>query len=176
MSTCLEDLIYSVEGEEQLKKIMDSENKYLEKYLEEARNTNIDDDSWQYEEIPIKLENGNLPFIFEFDKKFSYKNIKFKLSNIPQLIDKIMNMMCTLLHDNMYVMRFQISDILAINSILSGNTDIIFDKLDENRVAHIISLVKEDHFGQLFISDTHPERTESIVKKVHQSYKIFELS
>ncbi|NNE32300.1 MAG: DNA replication and repair protein RecF [Winogradskyella sp.] len=53
--------------------------------------------------------------------------------------------------------------------------DDIFDKLDENRVAQIIDLVDDDHFGQIFISDTHAERTESIVKQIHQSYKIFKL-
>jgi len=53
--------------------------------------------------------------------------------------------------------------------------DDIFDKLDENRVAQIIELVDNEHFGQLFISDTHAERTEDIVKQVHQSYKIFKL-
>ncbi|WP_299274297.1 DNA replication/repair protein RecF [uncultured Psychroserpens sp.] len=53
--------------------------------------------------------------------------------------------------------------------------DDIFDKLDENRVAQIISLVDNDDFGQLFISDTHAERTEHIVKQIHQSYKIFKL-
>ncbi|OUS00051.1 DNA recombination protein RecF [Flavobacteriales bacterium 33_180_T64] len=53
--------------------------------------------------------------------------------------------------------------------------DDIFDKLDENRVAQIISLVDNDDFGQLFISDTHAERTETIVKQIHQSYKIFKL-
>jgi len=53
--------------------------------------------------------------------------------------------------------------------------DDIFDKLDESRVAKIIEMVNNDDFGQLFISDTHPERTESIVKSTHQSYKIFNL-
>jgi len=53
--------------------------------------------------------------------------------------------------------------------------DDIFDKLDESRVAQIISMVNDDHFGQLFISDTHPERTEAVVKEIHQSYKIFKL-
>ena len=53
--------------------------------------------------------------------------------------------------------------------------DDIFDKLDENRVAQIIELVDEDNFGQIFISDTHPDRTENVVKQVHQSYKIFNL-
>ena len=53
--------------------------------------------------------------------------------------------------------------------------DDIFDKLDETRVAQIISLVDNDDFGQLFISDTHAERTENVVKQIHQSYKIFKL-
>jgi DNA replication and repair protein RecF len=53
--------------------------------------------------------------------------------------------------------------------------DDIFDKLDENRVGKIVEMVNSDTFGQLFISDTHPERTEAIVKSTHQSYKIFNL-
>ncbi|NNJ89231.1 MAG: DNA replication/repair protein RecF [Eudoraea sp.] len=53
--------------------------------------------------------------------------------------------------------------------------DDIFDKLDENRVAHIITLVEDKNFGQIFISDTHAERTEKIIKEIHQSYKIFPL-
>lgn len=53
--------------------------------------------------------------------------------------------------------------------------DDIFDKLDENRVTHIVQLVNEDTFGQIFISDTHADRTEAVVKKTNQSYKIFKL-
>lgn len=53
--------------------------------------------------------------------------------------------------------------------------DDIFDKLDENRVEKIVEMVNNDIFGQLFISDTHPVRTENIVKSTHQSYKIFNL-
>ena len=53
--------------------------------------------------------------------------------------------------------------------------DDIFDKLDENRVSHIIALVDNENFGQIFISDTHPERTENVIKNIHQSYKIFKL-
>jgi DNA replication and repair protein RecF len=51
--------------------------------------------------------------------------------------------------------------------------DDIFDKLDENRVSHIIKLVDDANFGQIFISDTHGERTENVVKTIHQSYKVF---
>ncbi len=53
--------------------------------------------------------------------------------------------------------------------------DDIFDKLDENRVAHIVTLVNEENFGQIFISDTHAERTEKVVKSIHQSYQLFKL-
>jgi len=53
--------------------------------------------------------------------------------------------------------------------------DDIFDKLDEIRVSKIVAMVNQEEFGQLFISDTHPERTENIVKTTHQSYKIFSL-
>jgi len=54
--------------------------------------------------------------------------------------------------------------------------DDIFDKLDEQRVGKIVEMVNNDDFGQLFISDTHPERTEAIIKSTHQTYKIFNLS
>ncbi len=53
--------------------------------------------------------------------------------------------------------------------------DDIFDKLDDMRVEQLINLVNKDHFGQLFISDTHEERTEEVVKRTQQSYKIFRL-
>lgn len=60
-----------------------------------------------------------------------------------------------------------------INPILL--LDDIFDKLDEMRVAQLIKLVDAQDFGQLFISDTHAERTENVIKQVHQSYKMISL-
>ena len=53
--------------------------------------------------------------------------------------------------------------------------DDIFDKLDEHRVAHIVDLVATDELGQLFISDTHGDRTEKVVKSTGQTYKMFYL-
>ena len=53
--------------------------------------------------------------------------------------------------------------------------DDIFDKLDESRVRKIVAMVNDEQFGQLFISDTHKERTENIVKTTHQSYTVFNL-
>ncbi len=54
--------------------------------------------------------------------------------------------------------------------------DDIFDKLDENRVLQLINLVNKDSFGQLFITDTHAERTENVVKQINQTYKMFNLN
>ncbi len=53
--------------------------------------------------------------------------------------------------------------------------DDIFDKLDEKRVTQIVTMVNDKTFGQIFITDTHAERTENLVKNIHQSFKIFEL-
>jgi DNA replication and repair protein RecF len=53
--------------------------------------------------------------------------------------------------------------------------DDIFDKLDETRVEKIVQMIDDKVFGQIFISDTHPQRTEDIVKATHQSYSVFNL-
>jgi len=53
--------------------------------------------------------------------------------------------------------------------------DDIFDKLDEQRVTELINLVNKDTFGQIFISDTHTERTETVLKNTKQAYEIFKL-
>lgn len=53
--------------------------------------------------------------------------------------------------------------------------DDIFDKLDENRVAQIIELVNNDDFGQIFITDTHSDRTERVIQQTNQEYQIFKL-
>ena len=53
--------------------------------------------------------------------------------------------------------------------------DDIFDKLDENRVSQIIDLVNNDEFGQIFITDTHADRTENILKQGSKEYQIFQL-
>lgn len=53
--------------------------------------------------------------------------------------------------------------------------DDIFDKLDDRRVAKLVSLITEKHFGQLFITDTHYERTENVVKQTNLDYKLFKM-
>ena len=54
--------------------------------------------------------------------------------------------------------------------------DDIFDKLDASRVSHILELVNRDEFGQIFITDTHTERTESVIQQSNKPYQIFKLS
>ena len=54
--------------------------------------------------------------------------------------------------------------------------DDVFDKLDEHRVSQIIELVNNDEFGQIFITDTHAERTEEVIKKSNKPYQIFNLN
>lgn len=63
---------------------------------------------------------------------------------------------------------------------LTGKTpllllDDIFDKLDDSRVSQLIKLVNQEHFGQIFITDTNKERTENVVKKISNESRIFEL-
>lgn len=51
--------------------------------------------------------------------------------------------------------------------------DDIFDKLDSNRVAKIMTLVSENNFGQLFITDTHADRIEQAFKNIDTDKRFF---
>lgn len=53
--------------------------------------------------------------------------------------------------------------------------DDIFDKLDDIRVSQLIELVNKENFGQIFITDTHKDRTENMVKKIDEESRIFEI-
>jgi len=44
--------------------------------------------------------------------------------------------------------------------------DDIFDKLDATRVEKIITMVADNHFGQIFITDTNKERVKKVLEKV----------
>lgn len=51
--------------------------------------------------------------------------------------------------------------------------DDIFDKLDDSRVLKLVSFVNQNIFGQVFITDTHKERSEDILAKANIPYTIF---
>lgn len=78
-----------------------------------------------------------------------------------------------------FLIALKLAQFDFIQSISKGSPilllDDIFDKLDEQRVAHIVALVAENELGQIFISDTHADRTEKVVRESNQSYKMFRL-
>ena len=51
--------------------------------------------------------------------------------------------------------------------------DDIFDKLDEKRIQKLLYLVGNEHFGQVFLSDTDLSRAERILTSHDISHKIF---
>ncbi len=53
--------------------------------------------------------------------------------------------------------------------------DDIFDKLDEQRVAQLVHLVGDEQFGQIFITDTHEERTAALIEEVNAKARIFKV-
>jgi DNA replication and repair protein RecF len=53
--------------------------------------------------------------------------------------------------------------------------DDIFDKLDSSRVEQIVKLVADDHFGQIFITDTNREHLDAILRESGGDYRIFVL-
>ena len=53
--------------------------------------------------------------------------------------------------------------------------DDIFDKLDDQRVMKLVRLVGDDHFGQVFITDTQQQRIEKLFEDTQINHKIFEV-
>ncbi len=52
--------------------------------------------------------------------------------------------------------------------------DDIFDKLDSSRVEEIVKLVSDDHFGQIFITDTNREHLDGILREAGgEDFRIF---
>ena len=54
--------------------------------------------------------------------------------------------------------------------------DDIFDKFDAVRVKQIISLVAENQFGQIFITDTNEQRLRGILKEIPADHKVFRIT
>ena len=54
--------------------------------------------------------------------------------------------------------------------------DDIFDKLDDHRVAQLVKLVGNDHFGQVFITDTQRQRIKFLMENTVVNHKIFEVN
>lgn len=78
-----------------------------------------------------------------------------------------------------FLISLKLAQIKRIKELTGKNPivllDDIFDKLDDNRVSQLISLINQEKFGQMFITDTHRERTESVVKRINEESRIFEM-
>ncbi len=64
-------------------------------------------------------------------------------------------------------------DLIKIKPILLF--DDIFDKLDPGRVQQIVQLVDNDSFGQVFITDTEPERIRRTFDNAAINHRVFEI-
>lgn len=51
--------------------------------------------------------------------------------------------------------------------------DDIFDKLDDSRIKNLMELMAKGKFGQVFITDARPERTEGLFKEIGQEIQLF---
>ena len=54
--------------------------------------------------------------------------------------------------------------------------DDVFDKFDAFRVKQIIQLVAENHFGQIFITDTNETRMKNILKEIPAEHRVFRIT
>ena len=66
-----------------------------------------------------------------------------------------------------------IKEISKINPLLL--LDDIFDKFDSERVEEIIKLTSNNNFGQIFITDTNPDRVKKLIDKEKDDYKLFDV-
>jgi DNA replication and repair protein RecF len=62
---------------------------------------------------------------------------------------------------------------LQINPLLL--LDDIFDKFDSERVEEIIKLTAINGFGQIFLTDTNPQRVKKVIEKEGHDYKLFDV-
>jgi DNA replication and repair protein RecF len=51
--------------------------------------------------------------------------------------------------------------------------DDVYDKLDEQRFTKLLEMVSSHKFGQVFITDTHPERMNALLNEKEIEHKIF---
>lgn len=62
---------------------------------------------------------------------------------------------------------------VGVNPILL--LDDVFDKLDEQRVKHLLSLLNSNNFGQIFLTDTDVNRVKRVVQEVDMPNTVFQV-
>ena len=78
-----------------------------------------------------------------------------------------------------FVMALRLAQFDLINELRGVKPilllDDIFDKLDDRRIQKLIESVDNHSFGQVFITDARPERTQKILEHVVAEVKYFEM-
>lgn len=122
----------------------------------------------------IFKESLQRDLILQYTSKGTHKDdLKFKIEHYP--IKKFGSQG----QQKSYLIALKLAQYDFINNRLKTKPilllDDIFDKLDENRVGQLIKMVTEEDLGQIFVSDTHADRTEKVVKSSTESYKMITL-
>ncbi|MFC2086885.1 DNA replication/repair protein RecF [Bacteroidota bacterium] len=99
--------------------------------------------------------------------------LNFEISDLPLKKSGSQGQQKTFLIALKFAQFSFLKEISGIKPILL--LDDIFDKLDSSRVKEIVKLVADQYFGQIFITDTNPERIEKIVKQMNIEYNIFHI-
>jgi len=50
--------------------------------------------------------------------------------------------------------------------------DDVFDKLDDHRIQKLTEMIELHEFGQVFITDARPERTNHFLEKLNIEWKV----
>lgn len=122
----------------------------------------------------VKLLNESL----EKDRRTQYTNVGIHKDDLSFLID---GYKLKKFGSQGQQKTFLIALKLAQFDIVKANTglmpilllDDIFDKIDDTRVAHLMNLVSQHNFGQIFITDTHLERISTIFKDFGEEVSLF---
>ncbi len=151
--------------QEQYRKISNEKEEVSLSYRSQLHDSSIED---------LLKSNIQRDRILQYTSVGTHKDdIKFKIGNYP--IKKFGSQG----QQKSFLIALKLAQYAFIKERLKTNPilllDDIFDKLDDQRVAELIKLVNMDTYGQIFISDTHRDRTEEVIKATDQSYAIIEL-
>lgn len=150
------------------------------KYYNEISATNekvsIDYNSQLNDESYLELTKRN----FEKDKAVQFSSVgTHKDDLIFNLNDHLIKRAGSQGQQKTYLLALKLAQFDFMQDALGYKPmlllDDIFDKLDNNRVEHLMSLVHRHHFGQIFVTDTHPERTKQIFNKINADFKLFHI-
>jgi len=171
----------------------------LGNYIFEKRATFVSDILQDFQRYYQILSNGNESvslayqsqlFDFEFEKglhenetqdfRSAYSNFGIHKDDFTFLINKVslkrfgsqgqqksFSLSLKLAHYDYIATRKKVKPILLL--------DDIFDKLDNFRISQLLNMVGQNHFGQVFITDTDEVRLRKILEEHHISSKIFHI-